>query len=324
MGKNNTPAFFVSYGLEPFFLDRYLQTAKNPPSKREVVQVSPKDSSAIVEACCCMTPGEKTFRIVIVDDAQEVKDDGSLEQYITEHDGNSSVQLVAIVRQKDLPKVWKLAAAKGKVRQYNKLKDWENKNEVIPWIEGEAKLLGMVVETKVAEKMFQVVGNDLYLLANELRKLRILVGDGGTVGWEHLGLVLTKVLPATPFQVTDAAFLKDPKRATSLLGHLYRQEGPGAHVQVVGSLMNRTETLLVARSLLDKGRSNEEIAARLDIHPWRCSKAIVPQARLHTVRALVGHMQRLCKLDSDVKGAGVSKRTLVELVVLSIAGLGAC
>lgn len=323
MGDGKNSAFLVSYGSEPFFLDRDLQQAKSGVKKRTPIVVASKNPSDIVQACCPVTLDDEKF-LVVVDDAQKVKDDGTLEQYITEHDGSSRVVLWAVVRQKDLPKVWKLAAAKGKVHRYDKLKDWDSKNEVIPWIEKEARGLGIQVGRDVATAMFRVVGNDLYLLANELRKLRVLVGEDGTVTYEHLTLVLTKVLPATPFQVTDAAFQKKPKKAVNALGHLYRQEGPGAHVQVVGSLMARAEMLLVVRNMLDRGRSEEDVAARLDVNPWRCSKMVVPQARLHSVRDLVGHMGRLCKLDADVKGSGVSKRTLVELVVLAIAGQGAC
>jgi DNA polymerase III delta subunit len=40
----------------------------------------------------------------------------------------------------------------------------------------------------------------------------------------------------------------------------------------------------------------------------------------HNQSALIGSMKKLRKLDEDVKGSSRSKRTLVELAILSIAG----
>lgn len=326
MGKSKLPAFFVSYGTESLLLDRELLKVKNTSKKqgRLVVHVPPVVSE-VVSACSQISLWqEQSSKTVIVDDAQKLKDDGSLKAYIEDHDGGNQTILVAIVRHKDLPAVWKLAAAKGMSSKCMQLKDWENNNQVVRWIDAEATRLRIKLDKGIADSMYRVVGNDLYRLSNELRKFQFLVGVDGKVMQEHLALVLTRVFPAAPYQVSEAAFQKDSRKATRVLGHLYQQEGPGAHVQVLGSLMKRAETLLVARHMLDKGSKHEDIAARLDMNPWRCKNAILPQAKLHTVNALIGHMQRLCELDSDVKGASVSKRTLVELAVLSIAGLGAC
>lgn len=326
MGKSKLPAFFVSYGTESLLLDRELLKVKNTSKKqhRVVVQVPP-NVEAVVSACTQVSFfQDQASKTVIVDDAQKLKDDGSLKEYIEQHGGGDQTILCAIIRHKDLSPVWKLAAAKGKTTKCMRLKDWDSNNEVVRWIDAEAIRLRLKLDKGVAESMFRVVGNDLYRLSNELRKFLFLVGVDGKVTTEHLALVLTRVFPAAPYEVSEAAFQKNAKKAMRVLGHLYQQEGPGAHVQVLGSLMNRAETLLVARSMLDKGSKHEDIAGRLDMNPWRCKNAIIPQAKLHTVRALVGHMQRLCELDSNVKGASVSKRTLVELAVLSIAGLGAC
>jgi DNA polymerase III delta subunit len=55
------------------------------------------------------------------------------------------------------------------------------------------------------------------------------------------------------------------------------------------------------------------------MHEFACKTNLIPVAQKHTVKVLLGHMNQLCKLDAQVKGAARSKRTLVELAVLSLA-----
>ena len=104
------------------------------------------------------------------------------------------------------------------------------------------------------------------------------------------------------------------------LSVLYKNQGDEALIPVVYALMRQVEKTLIARRLLDKGTSEADVAVALGVKPWILQKSILPQARQHGAKDLVRHMGRLCKLDVDVKGPARSKRTLVELAVLAIAG----
>jgi DNA polymerase III delta subunit len=96
--------------------------------------------------------------------------------------------------------------------------------------------------------------------------------------------------------------------------------GEDASVRVTYGLMRETQKMLTARFLLDKGSSDDEVAAAIGMHPYRCKLTFLPNVRKHDQTSLIRVMRRLCKLDQEVKGASSSKRTLVELTVLSIAG----
>jgi DNA polymerase III delta subunit len=72
------------------------------------------------------------------------------------------------------------------------------------------------------------------------------------------------------------------------------------------------------RSLLDRQQSPEAIASALGLHPYRVQRELVAVQK-HTTAQLINQMKNLCELEVQVKGAAPSKRTLVELAVLSLA-----
>ena len=87
---------------------------------------------------------------------------------------------------------------------------------------------------------------------------------------------------------------------------------------ILGALIKGVERLFVARSMLDKGVPNDEIAGRLGMHPYRFSKTVLPQAERQTTAGLISNMKMLSRLDVELKRTS-HRRTLVELAVYELA-----
>ncbi len=314
MAKKQVRPFFISYGSEPFLLDRDLDRARRMDNRLAIILDGEETSDVGVVNACEM--GDD--RVVIVDNAQKVTGK-ALEAYIDEKDVlDTTTILVAIIRSEKLPEVWGKAAAKGRLVVHQKLKTWDNNNEVVKWMIKEAHLLELSLSEELAELMFEQLGGDLYRIYGELQKLKLLCGSG-KVSREHLILVLAPSPKADPFEVADATIDKNVRDALKLLSICYKVMGDEAHVSVTGSLIRQVERMLVARSMLDQGEDESAIGAALEIHPYRCKVHVLPRARKHTVPQLISYMRTLRRLDVEVKGPSLSKRTLVELAVHSIA-----
>lgn len=323
---SNSLPFRVFYGAEDFFLDRAIERAKKQWADRRVTVLDgEEDSEQDIVAACVMPyvddePGSK--RVVIVDNAGKLKGDKALRAYIDSKDRlDDTALLVAIVRSEKLSEVWQTAVSKGQSFEYKKLLTWDTKNQVVDWISKEATACGIALGADLAKTLYNNVGNDLYRLASEIRKIALLVGKDGKPTLQDLQLVVAPSPSAEPYQVAEAAVAKDSRRAMRLVSTVYKNMGDEAHVPIVNALMRQIEKLVVARQMLDRGASEEEIAAGVDMTKGRLFY-LLPTVRKHDLRSLVGHMARLCELDVNVKGAANSKRTLVELAVLAIAGEG--
>lgn len=308
-------SFIVSFGDDDFFLDRDMVRAQQ--GKRSVVKLdAEEDLSDVALVELCKTYSD-TPRIIIVDNAQKLKGTKVLQEFIEERNTEDrSLVIVAIVRSTKLPEIWGLAGTKGKVVERQKLKPWDNDGYVF-FIKNEATKLGVAITKEVAEMLLQFVGTDLYRLENELRKLAIFVGRLGVIKKEHISLITTPTPKAEPFQIAEQVMDKNLGKALNLFSVLCKNSGDDAIIPVVYALMKQVEKTLIIRSCQDKGVSEGDIADFVGMKNWPYKNIAAPIARKHDVKSLVGYMGRLCKLDADVKSSARSKRTLVELTMLS-------
>lgn len=316
--------FVVVFGGEDYLLDRERMKAR-AWTGRQVVTLDGEGlhDHELVEVCRTGTFDE-SLRVVVLDEANKVKGEKALKAYIKDKDEKDiSTILVAIVRSDKLPEVWSQAAKKGRVIERPKFKTWDRNNEVVKWIKFEAERLGVRLGKGVDETLFALVGHDLGRLAGELQKLALLVGRGQEATLDNLRLVLSPSPSAEAWQVAEAVADKDFRRAMNLLSTLYKSEGDDANVPIAYALMKQIEKLMSARYMLDAKMTEDDMAGALGMHPFRFKNSLLPMVRKHTMPDLIRHMKKLALLDAGVKGSTRSKRTLVELTVLSIASAAA-
>lgn len=324
--RGPTSAFYVFFGEEDFFLDRGIEMARRWPN-REIRHFDASDKldelTLVRELETPVLDGSE--RTIIVDEAQKLKETKhkALRSFVDDRaSGDTSVVLVAIVRAEKLSDVWSHVGAKGKFSEHKKFKPWPDKfgkTEHQKWAESEAKRVGLGLEDGVSELIIQMTGDSLYRIQNELRKLYWLTG-GGKVSKQQVMSIVAVTPTAEPKDVVEATFAKNVHGALNALSLLFKTMGDEASVPVTYGLMREAQKTITARHLLDKGASDEDIATTLGMNPWRCKTVFLPTVRKHSAESLVKCMRRLCALDQNVKGSSSSKRTLVELAVLSIAG----
>lgn len=317
--------FIASFGEEDFFLDRDFDQFRDQP-QRTVITLDGLTISdeELVSICSTMVvdlddPAASKPRVVVVDNAQKLKADKALKVYA---EGKSKKDLdcvlALIVRSDKLASSWTKLGDKITVREFKKLKTWDNNNEVVKWVQDEAESYKLKVDQRTAAAMFSVVGPDLYRLSSELRKLSLLVGSG-TVTGEHLKSVMVPGSTVEPWAVAEAAFEKNVKKALNAISQLFRYSSDEPAIPVLYALMKQAEKLFVTRSLLDRGVTEDEVAGRLGMHPYRFKMSLLPLAGKHTTASLSRLMQKLCRLDVDLKRTSQSKRTLLELAVIDLA-----
>lgn len=320
--KSSVVPFIVFYGQEEWFLDQDIERSRAWKGRAAVLLDGEGMPDHEVVSICETAPTDGLPRVVIVDNANRLKGDKALARYIEEKSPtDASTVLVAIIRSEKLPEVWSKAGKKGRVSEYKKLKTWDSNNEVVKWLESEVKGLNRRFAPNVAMALFNAIGHDLHKLSNEIRKLCLIVPSGGSISIEDVRLVVAPSPTSDPFQIADAVMMKDMRKAMNGLAHVYRNskdEGE-ANIFVVSALIKALEKTFLARHILDRGGSDEDVATRLSMHPWRCKTQFIPQVKRHSSADLARHLGLLCRLDMDIKGPLRSKRTLVELAVVTIA-----
>ena len=319
-----TTPVVVSFGEEPFFLDQDLKLfGKSTGYAITRLDGSEVNSSKVVQA---LVSSQINFddldntpvNLVIVDNANKLKVEKALKGYLDSLEPKDlSAILVVVSRSASVTGIWAKLGDKAVVREHKKLKTWDNNNEVVKWVQDESARVGLKVDPRVALAMYQVAGDDLYRLSSEIHKLKLLVGKGA-VTLEHLNLVMTPSSTVASWDVADSVFLKNWKRALSQVSTIFKYAVDDPSLMILGALIKGVERLFVARSLLDKGVTHDEVAGRLGMHPYRFKMSVLPQAEKQTTAGLVRNMQMLSRLDVDLKRTS-HRRTLVELAVYDLA-----
>jgi DNA polymerase III delta subunit len=317
----STGPFIVAFGEEDFLLDRLIQGRKAAWKNRQVTTL---DGSVVTEekflsVCETVSFFDEGGRAVILDNAQEMDTSKELAAFIERKDPkDTSVLILVIVRDKKASAVWNAAIKKGTSVEYPRLRSWETEKVVSRYID-EAAILGLKLEKGVPELLQTYLGDNLRTASNELRKLSYLIKPGETITKAHVHTVISPDRPAEAYEVGDLAVSKDAKRAMYKASLVFTYMGDGAAVPITYGLVKAVERTLVARQMLDRGDTSTVLGIRFNLHKFVVEKNIIPVAQKHTVPSLLRHMQHLCRLDAQVKGSATSKRTLVELAVLSIA-----
>jgi DNA polymerase III delta subunit len=327
MDKASAPktSVCVAYGLEDYQLDSVIQMAQSWRNRdTRYLNGEGKSDSDVLHLL--RGPNCDDLPVtVIVDNAQDVKESKgkALRTFIEGRSAtDTSAVLVAVVRSSKLDELWDFISRKSKPLHYPKLKNFgEGKsNEVLKYIRERAIKFGLSFDADADIAFYRATGGDLYNINNEFRKLAVLstVTKSQKITKQLIGKVVALNTVADPWSVAEAAFSKNKKEAMRLLSHLYESEPESASVRICAALIKELQSVIVARGLLDDGVSPDDISSLLEMHPWKCKEIFLPRVEKHSVKSLTGVMSRLCKLDSDVKSAARSKRTLVELAVLSI------
>lgn len=319
MASPQQRVFHVFYGEETYLLDRELRRALKWRD-RHVVLLDGEDCTedAIVSALEDLPISDDKGVVVVVDNADQVKAGKGLASYAEARDPqDKSALLVAICRCGRLPKGWADLSAWGRAVEHPRFKPWE-RDKIRRRLDQEADLLKRKLSDGAFDVLFRVHGDDTGCMVNELRKASYITEQGSDVSKDLMLSVCAKRYAVAPWDVSEAALAKDAVRALRATSMLYQDKGEEVLIPIVASMMKQVEHLLVMRSLLDRQQTAEAIAAAVGMHPYRVQKEL-STVQKHTVAQLANHMNGLCDLEAQVKGAASSKRTLVELAVLALA-----
>ncbi len=96
-------------------------------------------------------------------------------------------------------------------------------NQMVPWIQKEAREAGAVIPTDAAEELLDKTGHDLRLIVQELGKLALQVGKGGTITPALVETAVGYLRQDSVFDLVDAVGLRDAPRALRIAENLLHQ-----------------------------------------------------------------------------------------------------
>src|SRR6201994_848082 len=195
--------------------------------------------------------------------------------------------------------------------------------DAMRWLVAEAERRGSTLEADAARELADALGSELMLMASELEKLVLFVGERRRI---TLGDVETMVLGAKQrslYELTDAISAKDRPRALLLLQGLLNASD-GGDESAIGHLYMLARTFRQMLVILEKNvRDSRAIWQALwqgfRIPPFAADDLIRQARRYKSRRELTRALRLIARADLELRSSPPDKRLVLERLIYDLA-----
>ena len=266
--KDFHPIYFLM-GEEPFYIDKisdYISDNVLESQEKEfnqsVLYGKEVDVAQII-AEAKQFPFGATHRVVIVKEAQNIKNIDQLESYLD--NPQPSTILVICYKYKKLDKRKKFTKSLAKKALLFESKKLYN-NQVPDWITKYLSEKGYKIEEKAAFMLAEFLGTELSNISNELDKLMVIIKKQEKITANIIEKNIGISKDYNIFEFQQALGKKDILKSNQIVNHF--SANPKAHPLVVtlGMLFSFFQKLMTYHSIKDKNKNN--VAIELKVSPY--------------------------------------------------------
>ncbi len=177
--------------------------------------------------------------------------------------------VVLIARAKAPAKLSKaVKAAKGEIHEFEAPKARDMPRILV----ADAKRLGFSLEPAAARLLVDRMGAGPVRLRNELERLALWAGEGGSVSAADLDAMVSDTSEAAVWALSDALLERDAAKAASLAERLISQ---GENVTgLIYGLASRLRKACTAAAQLEEGVPPRQVESGLGMHPYAAKQLV--------------------------------------------------
>ncbi|EOH82819.1 MULTISPECIES: DNA polymerase III subunit delta [Enterococcus] len=154
---------------------------------------------------------------------------------------------------------------------------------------------------------------DLSKAMNEIEKLLLLAGEGGTITLQLVQDLVPKTLEHNIFELTEQILKGDTEKAYQTYEELHLQGEET--IKLTAILIGQIRLLLQTKLLQKNGYQQANIAETLGVHPYRVKLAMQQVAKF-PLNLLVSMYDELVENDYEVKTGQADKEMNFQLFIL--------
>jgi DNA polymerase III subunit delta len=177
--------------------------------------------------------------------------------------------VVLIARAKAPPKLARaVESAGGEIHEFEAPKAREMPRALV----GDAKRLGFDLEPAAARLLVERMGANPLRLQQELERLALWAGAGGSVSAADLEAMIADTSEAAVWALSDALLERDSVKATRLAERLIAQ---GENVTgLIYGLASRLRKACAAAARLEQGVPRKQVESGLGMHPYAAKQLV--------------------------------------------------
>ena len=323
--KRRFSPLYLLYGNEPFLLmetyERLVNAALGPEEREWNLAVYDCEETpveaALAEAETAPFFGER--RVILVKNPyfftaekdKEVEHDlAKLENYLRAPAPFSIVVFFAPYEKLDeRKKMTKLAKEQSEVVIAAPLAE----AELRAWVRRRIESQGAQASDEAIDVLLRRAGTQLSALANEIDKLALFAGSGGTIEAAAVERLVARTPEENVFVLVEQVAKRDiPGALQTFYDLLEHSEEP---IKILALLAGHFRLLAQVKWLAQTGYGQTQIASALKVHPFRVKLALAQAARFSDAE-LTEAITELAAADYDVKSGAMDRRLAVELLLM--------
>jgi len=182
------------------------------------------------------------------------------------------------------------------------------------WTKGEFEKQRARIKQDALKMLCQYVGQDLWKMDNEIKKL-VSFRRQGTITAKDVKSLVGPKIETDIFKTIDAISQKNKKRALELIyEHLEKGDSP---LYLLTMINYQFRNILIVKDFLEKGQSYSVILKKSGFHPFVVKKSYF-QSRQFSFSELKKIYQNIFQADLDIKTGKVSQETALDLLIAGI------
>ena len=189
---------------------------------------------------------------------------------------------------------------------------------VLQWVLDRAARQGLDISPAAARLLAELVGNNLWVLANEMDKLAAYA-QGRRIEGADVRALVTEARDVNVFVMVDAIVEKRPAVALRLLRQQVAAGADGGYL--LAMVMRQYRLIIQAKDLSLSRITTQEIGQRLGIGSEFVLQRVLDQADRYSLARLKAAYRRLLEADEGVKRGRYSEGLALELLVHDLARL---
>jgi DNA polymerase-3 subunit delta len=321
--KNYKPVYFLT-GDEPYYIDQISDLIEDTvldegekAFNQLIVYGKDTEFKSVVDDAR-QFPMMSSYRVVIVKEAQEMKDIQGLEKYVM--NPSLSTILVICYKYKKLDKRTSLAKALTSNAVYFESKKIYD-NQVASWITSYAGNKGFKITPDAAGLMAEYIGAELSKLSNELEKLFINLAAQKKISIEDVRDQIGISKNFDVFELQTALGLRNFNKAAMIVRYFGQNMNANSPVMIIASLFSYFNKVYTAR--MHHKISDSDLAKAIGAHPFFV-KEYRQAAQNYSLDHLYNIIQALKKADMYSKGIGSRRSnddTIYKDILITCMGL---
>ena len=204
----------------------------------------------------------------------------------------------------------KFLKKEGKSQEFKLLEDYRLKN----WVKKEFDNCQTEIDSKALGRLIDYVGNNLWQMANEIKKL-VSYKKRGKIEAADIKLLVRPKIETDIFKTIDALAEKKKNLALNLIhNHLEKGDTP---LYLLAMINFQFRNLLAIKDLIEKNTSYSRIINQSNLHPFIVKKSF-QQAKRFTLPQLKKIYQKIFEADLAIKTGKIEPETGLDLLIAEI------